>query len=355
MASTDASEKPYKGLAYRLYFALYDADRDLVSGGASDTPDSQISKDGGTSADCTNEMTEVATSTGHYYIDLTATEMNAAHIGFIAKTATAGTKTTYIDIYPSLEVIERGTAQASTASTLVLRASPRLAAGDGFFTNHRVRIIDGTGEGQMRFITGYTHSGVSCTIDRDWGNTPSTDSIYEILMDDISAIDIDGRLPGALTGAGNMKSDMKEINDSATAALNVGSIYGSMDGEIDATSATNVTIVADDSNIEAVNDFYTGQTIVIYGGTGRGQSRVVTGYVGSTKTFTISPAWGTTPDATSDFVVGTVTSNAGAIADIQARLPAALSSAGNIKSDVEEVNEQAITGDGASGTEFQGA
>jgi hypothetical protein len=38
--------------------------------------------------------------------------------------------------------------------------------------------------------------------------------------------------------------------------------------------------------------------------------------------------------------------------DIQARLPAALSAAGNIKSDIKEVNDIIVTGDGQPGTEW---
>lgn len=39
--------------------------------------DSEVSKDAGTFADCTNEATEIATNSGIYYLDLTSTEMNA--------------------------------------------------------------------------------------------------------------------------------------------------------------------------------------------------------------------------------------------------------------------------------------
>jgi hypothetical protein len=100
MAASDASPFPIKNQAYRITFPLLDADGDLVSGGASDTPDSEVSIDGGTFADCTNEITEIATSSGMYYLDLTAAEMNGDTIAVIIKTATAGTKTTPIVMYP---------------------------------------------------------------------------------------------------------------------------------------------------------------------------------------------------------------------------------------------------------------
>lgn len=98
MASTDARPVPIKNTAFRAIFPIYDADGDLVTGAA--TLDSEVSKDQGTFADCTNEATEIATSSGIYYLDLTSTEMNADCVAVIVKTGTAGAKTTVLVFYP---------------------------------------------------------------------------------------------------------------------------------------------------------------------------------------------------------------------------------------------------------------
>lgn len=98
MASTDATTVPVKNQAYRVTFPIWDADGDLVTGATS--LDSEVSKDGGTFADCTNEATEIASSSGMYYLDLTSTEMNADTVAIIVKTATSGAKTTPIVLYP---------------------------------------------------------------------------------------------------------------------------------------------------------------------------------------------------------------------------------------------------------------
>jgi len=98
MAAADAQPFPIKNRAFRLVFPILDADGDLVTGAT--TPDSEISKDQGTFTDCTNEMTEIATASGVYYLDLTVTEMNADCVVIIAKTATAGAKTTVLTMYP---------------------------------------------------------------------------------------------------------------------------------------------------------------------------------------------------------------------------------------------------------------
>lgn len=99
MASTDALPIPQKNVAYRVTFPILDADGDLVTGATG--LDSEVSKDGGTFADCTNEATEIATSSGMYFLDLTATEMNADCVAIIVKTSSAGAKTTPIVLYPS--------------------------------------------------------------------------------------------------------------------------------------------------------------------------------------------------------------------------------------------------------------
>jgi len=98
MASTDAKPIPQKNVAYRITFPIFDADGDLVTGATG--LDSEISKDGGTFTDCSNEATEIATSSGMYYLDLTNTEMNADTVAVIIKTSTSGAKTTPIVMYP---------------------------------------------------------------------------------------------------------------------------------------------------------------------------------------------------------------------------------------------------------------
>jgi hypothetical protein len=67
-----------------------------------------------------------------------------------------------------------------------------------------------------------------------------------------------------------------------------------------AQAATSTTITLDAGNA-AVDDMFNGLDIVITGGTGAGQTRLITGYVGVTRVATVSTAWATTPDATSTY------------------------------------------------------
>lgn len=97
MAASDARPIPRKNVAFRLTAPIFDADGDPVTGAAS--LDSEVSLDGAAFADCTSEATEIG-STGIYYLDLTASEMNADTVVVQIKTATSGAKTTVIVMYP---------------------------------------------------------------------------------------------------------------------------------------------------------------------------------------------------------------------------------------------------------------
>src|SRR3954468_8722561 len=74
MASSDALPIPRKNAAYRVYFPILKNDGTIITGWTSAA--ATISKDGATSASTTNTPTEIASSWGIGYLDLTSTEMN---------------------------------------------------------------------------------------------------------------------------------------------------------------------------------------------------------------------------------------------------------------------------------------
>jgi hypothetical protein len=71
-------------------------------------------------------------------------------------------------------------------------------------------------------------------------------------------------------------------------------------GTAQAGASTTITL---DASALANDDIYNGSTITITGGTGVGQVRVISDYVGSTKVATVSVAFTVTPDNTSLFSV----------------------------------------------------
>ena len=107
---------PLYGIPYTFMFPILDADGDLVTGAVSDTPDTELSKNGDGFADRT-ELVEIG-SDGFYYVSLTAAEMTCNVGALQFKTATAGTKTTPLIFYPKiLPLHASGTATAGAAAT----------------------------------------------------------------------------------------------------------------------------------------------------------------------------------------------------------------------------------------------
>jgi hypothetical protein len=98
MASTDALPVPRKNAAYRLTFGIFKSDGTLITGATG--LDSEVSKDAGTFADCTAEATEIATSSGVYYLDLSSTEMNADTVCVLVKSTSTGAVPVVITLYP---------------------------------------------------------------------------------------------------------------------------------------------------------------------------------------------------------------------------------------------------------------
>jgi hypothetical protein len=117
MAATDAKIYPIKNQAYRVTFPILDNTGSLVAGATG--LDSEFSKDISTFTDCTNEATEIATASGIYYLDLTATEMNADTVAVIVKTSTTNAKTTTLVFYPleAGDIFVNVTQWAGTANT----------------------------------------------------------------------------------------------------------------------------------------------------------------------------------------------------------------------------------------------
>lgn len=99
MASTDATPLPIRNQALRITFGLW-LTTGLINSGAGGL-DSEVSIDGGTFADCTNEATEIASGSGTYYLDLTSGEMNGDTIAIQVKSSTTNAITYKITIYPS--------------------------------------------------------------------------------------------------------------------------------------------------------------------------------------------------------------------------------------------------------------
>ncbi len=178
----NAMPYPLYGCPFAVVFPMLDADGDPVTGAT--TPDAEVSLNCNTFADCTNESTEIATASGVYYLLLTAAEMTADIVTVIAKSATAGMKTTVITLYPrKLVSIRTGTSASagSLTSSIVLDASA--SAVDDFYNGMIcVAVIDGTTE--VRMISDYTGSTQTATVVPDWNTAPDNNDTFTVYLPD---------------------------------------------------------------------------------------------------------------------------------------------------------------------------
>lgn len=92
--------------------------------------------------------------------------------------------------------------------------------------------------------------------------------------------------------------DSGALADSAVTEIQTGLVTRRNTAQ--AGAASTITL---DASASAVDSFYLGQQVVLTSGTGAGQVRLITGYVGSTKVATVGSAWATNPDNTSVFAL----------------------------------------------------
>lgn len=169
---------PVYGVPFGIEFPILDADGDLVTGATG--LDSERSLNGDTFADCTNEATEIATSSGMYYLLLTAAEMTADVVAVIVKTSSSGAKTTVLTLYPrKLVSLRSGTAQGGAAGYITLDASA--GAKDDIWNGCLVvATIDSNVE--ARVISDYTGSSQQAAVVPNWNVTPDSDDTFVIYL-----------------------------------------------------------------------------------------------------------------------------------------------------------------------------
>ena len=166
---------PVRGLPFGVVFPILDADGDFVTGAAG--LDSEVSKDGDTFADCTNEAVEIATSSGVYYLLLTAAEMTAQTVTVQVKTSTSGAKTTPIVLYPRAPMTVRTATAAGGAAGYITLDGSALAV-DDLYNGLICYISANTGAGQVRIVTDYTGSNKQAAVTPNWTTNPDNTSVF---------------------------------------------------------------------------------------------------------------------------------------------------------------------------------
>lgn len=213
---------PIHAVPYAVVFPMLDADGDLVTGAT--TPDAEVSKNGDTFADCTNESVEIPTNSGMYYLLLTAAEMNANVVAVIAKSATAGMKTTALVLYPRVMVqLRAGTAAGGGSNTITLDAGA--SAVDDYYNNCIcVAVIDGVTE--VRLVIDYVGSTKVMTVHPGFSTaSPDSDDTFAIYLPDGRQItQADQVAAGGIAGTYSAGIPEVKVNNIAANAITATSI-----------------------------------------------------------------------------------------------------------------------------------
>lgn len=107
---------------------------------------------------------------------------------------------------------------------------------------------------------------------------------------------------GAPAGA-SVSADVAAVKAVLPAALVGGKIDAIVEGETGTAQAGAAGTITLRSGAVATDSFFNDAFVTILSGTGAGQTRMVSGYVGSTKVATVTPNWQTNPDNTSVYAV----------------------------------------------------
>lgn len=186
-------------------------------------------------------------------------------------------------------------------STATLVDEPSSDVGEDPYMATRPVVAAGTYWG--RFIArNYNLVGRPARIRRGYILDPFDWSAFETELYIVTAVsgpDKQGRLKLS------MQDPVKKLDAAKIPAANDGKLSVALAavaniGVAQAGGATTITLA---SAASAVDDAYNGMEVYVYSGTGAGQRRTITDYVGATRVATVA-AWSVAPDSTSSYEVG---------------------------------------------------
>lgn len=151
-------------------------------------------------------------------------------------------------------------------------------------------------------VTGTIDESSPTSLTLGGGFASAVDRAYDDTFLQITSGDAEGTVVHVTDYNGTTKkATIEPPLESLPSSANTFAIYG-LSGAVQ-TMGTTSTAVALDSEASATDDAYNDMTIEISEGTGVGQVRTISDYVGSTKVATVSTAFTTTPDNTSRYTL----------------------------------------------------
>lgn len=251
---------PKKNTAFTLYFTLYKNDGTVIANPGTCTK--KVSKDGGAIADISGSVTEVDTTYGLCSIGLSSSEMNADAVWVQIKDDTAGCVPFTTVLYTTGSLHDE--VKSDTAAILADTGTDGVVIADGGITAAKIasNTITASALGANTLTAAKVAADVWSTI---------ADAVWD---------------------------------ETANEHLTVGT-FGQRfavahQGTAQAGAGSTITLAAGAS---ATDDLYNEALIVVTGGTGAGQSNIISGYNGTTKVATVSNAWRTNPSSDSTYVI----------------------------------------------------
>lgn len=223
-----------------------------------------------------------------------ADNLEAAAAAYSVTRGLAGTALPAIvaNLAGGLQTVPAGGVVESSGSNSDTQVQTDLAeTTNGHYDVMTILFTDGDEAGQSRLITGYVGSTGVVSWNAALTGTPADGVAFIILAAGTTA---DAVWDEILTGASH------NIQTSAGRRLREISATIFNSGTAQAGGNNSITL---ESGASTVDDFYNRARVIIIGGLGEGQEAIITEYVGSTLVASVTPAWTTNPDATSEYEV----------------------------------------------------
>lgn len=142
----------------------------------------------------------------------------------------------------------------------------------------------------------------------DWANVGSPTTSVNLSGTTISTSQAVASVSGAVgsvTGnvGGNVTGSVGSVTTGGITRASFAADTGLQSIRSNTAQAGAAGTITLDASASATNDFYLNTLVLLTGGTGAGQVRRISDYVGSTKVASVVPNWTTTPDNTSTFAI----------------------------------------------------
>lgn len=313
---------PKKNAAFIIYVGVLDY---LTSGRLKANPtlaagDAQVSIDGGAFANLTTLPTVTPALGRGVKISLSAAEMNGDNITVVLSDQTSPPEwcDVILNIQTSASQIDDLALATSTTASAIRSAvglasanlDTQLSAIAGYIDTEVGTIVTQTTAASIRSAVGLASANLDTQLSAIAGYIDTEVSAIKAKTDsltftvagtlDVNVTNWKGSTAPAMTGDAYARLGAPSGASVSADILSLLQANIVRTATAQAGSASSITL---DASASATDSLYKDEVVIITSGTGVGQSRIISSYVGATKVASVTPNWITAPDATSVFMV----------------------------------------------------